>query len=163
MTTAISGLNAQAASLSHISGNVANSQTTGYKRLDTAFEDLVVQSGTRGAITGGVSAVTRPTTQIQGPITQSDNPLSLALSGRGFVNVARPISETPDGTPVFDTNAAYTRAGDFTLDRAGYLVNSAGYTLRGWTADAAGVVDRSIIREILVDRSPSAPRATTRV
>ncbi len=163
MTTAISGLNAQASALSNISGNVANSQTAGYKRLDTVFEDLVMQSGTRSSNTGGVSAVTRATTQLQGPVSQSDNPLSLALSGRGFVSVARPISEGTDGTPVFDSNPAYTRLGDFTLDRAGYLVNSAGYALRGWTADAAGIVDPSILRPIVVDRSASVPQATTRV
>lgn len=163
MTTAISGLNAQASALSNISGNVANSQTAGYKRLDTVFEDLVMQSGTRSSNTGGVSAITRATTQLQGPVSQSDNPLSLALSGRGFVSVARPISEGADGTPIFDANAAYTRVGDFTLDRAGYLVNSAGYALRGWTADAAGVVDPSILRPIVVDRSASVPQATTQV
>ncbi len=163
MTTAISGLNAQASALSNISGNVANSQTAGYKRLDTVFEDLVMQSGTRSSNTGGVSAITRATTQIQGAVAQSDNPLSLAISGRGFVSVARPISEGADGTPTFDTNAAYTRVGDFTLDRAGYLMNSAGYALRGWTADNAGVVDRSLLRPIVVDRSASVPQATTRV
>jgi flagellar hook protein FlgE len=163
MTTAISGLNAQASALSNISGNVANSQTAGYKRLDTVFEDLVMQSGTKSSNTGGVSAVTRATTRLQGPVSQSDNPLSIALSGRGFVSVARPISEGTDGTPVFDANPAYTRVGDFTLDRAGYLVNSAGYALRGWTADATGAVDRSILRPILVDRSASVPQATTRV
>ena len=163
MTTAISGLNAQASALSNISGNVANSQTAGYKRLDTVFEDLVMQSGTRSSNTGGVAAVTRATTQIQGPVSQSDNPLSMALSGRGFVSVARPISEGADGTPIFDTKPAYTRVGDFTLDRAGYLVNSAGYALSGWSADAAGIVDRSILRPIVVDRSASVPQATTRV
>ena len=163
MTTAISGLNAQASALSNISGNVANSQTTGYKRLDTAFEDLVIQTGPRTAITGGVSAVTRATTQLQGPISQSDNPLALAISGRGFVSVERPVSEAPNGTPIFDGNVAYTRSGDFALDRAGYLVNSGGYVLRGWTADATGFVDRSIVRPILVDRSASVPRATTLV
>jgi flagellar hook protein FlgE len=163
MTTAISGLNAQASALSNISGNVANSQTAGYKRLDTVFEDLVMQSGTRSSNTGGVAAVTRATTQIQGSVSQSDNPLSIALSGRGFVSVARPISEGADSTPIFDTKPAYTRLGDFTLDRAGYLVNSAGYALSGWSADAAGIVDRSILRPIVIDRSASVPQATTRV
>ena len=163
MTTAISGLNAQASALSNISGNVANSQTAGYKRLDTVFEDLVIQSGSKSSTTSGVNAVTRATTQLQGPVSQSDNPLSLALSGRGFVSVARPISEGADGTPVFDSNPAYTRVGDFTLDRSGYLINSAGYALSGWTADADGVVDPSILRPIVVDRSASVPQATTRV
>ena len=163
MKTAISGLNAQASAVSNISGNIANSQTSGYKRLDTVFEDMVIQSGTQSWITGGVSALTRATTQVQGAITQSDNPLSLALSGRGFVSVARPTSESPDGTLIFDSNAAFTRAGDFTLNRGGYLVNSSGYALRGWTADATGLVDPSILRPIVVDRSDSAPTATTLV
>jgi flagellar hook protein FlgE len=163
MTTAISGLKSQASALSNIAGNVANSQTSGYKRLDTAFEDLVMQSGTTARVTGGVAAVTRATTQIQGPVSQSDNPLSLALSGRGFVSVARPAAEAADGSLVFYDNPAYTRAGDFTLDRSGYMMNSAGYALRGWTVDDAGRVDRSVLRPIVVDRSASVPVPTTQV
>ena len=163
IATAISGLNAQASAVSNISGNIANSQTSGYKRLDTMFEDLVIQSGNQSSITGGVSALTRATTQVQGAIAQSDNPLSLALSGRGFVSVVRPSSENADGTLVFDSNAAFTRSGDFTLNRGGYLMNSSGYALRGWTADATGLVDPSVLRPIVVDRSDSPPVATTRV
>jgi flagellar hook protein FlgE len=171
MKTAISGLNAQASAVSNISGNIANSQTAGYKRLDTAFEDMVIQSGVQSAnaggsrswITGGVSALARGTTEVQGAITQSDNPLSLALSGRGFISVARPTSESPDGTLAFDSQAAFTRAGDFTINRGGYLINSSGYALRGWTADAAGRVDPSVLRPIVVDRSDSVPQPTTQV
>ena len=124
MQTAISGLNAQSSAVSNISSNIANSQTSGYKRLDTEFEDLVIQSGTRSAITGGVSALTRATTQVQGAIEQSDNPLALALSGRGFFSVVRPTSESPNGTLTFDSQAAFTRAGDFTLDRGCLLYTS---------------------------------------
>lgn len=163
MTTAISGLKSQATALSNIAGNVANSQTSGYKRLDTAFEDLVMQSGSNDRVTGGVSAVTRATTQVQGPVSQSDNPLALAISGRGFVSVSRPTAEAGDGSFIFSNNPAYTRSGDFTLDRGGYLVNSAGYALRGWTVDSNGLVDRSVLRPIQVDRSASVPVATTLV
>ena len=163
MQTAISGLNAQSSAVSNISSNIANSQTSGYKRLDTEFEDLVIQSGTRSPITGGVSALTRATTQVQGGIEQSDNPLALALSGRGFFSVVRPTSESPNGTLTFDSQAAFTRAGDFTLDRGGYLVNSSGFVLRGWTADATGGIDSSVLRPIVVERSASLPQPTARV
>jgi flagellar hook protein FlgE len=163
MTTAISGLKSQASALSNIAGNVANSQTSGYKRLDTAFEDLVVQSGATARVTGGVAAVTRATTQIQGSVSQSDNPLSLAISGRGFLSVARPAAEAADGSLIFYDNPAYTRSGDFSLDRFGYLMNSSGYALGGWTVDGSGQVDRSLLRPIQVDRSASVPVPTTRV
>ena len=163
MQTAISGLNAQSSAVSNISSNIANSQTSGYKRLDTEFEDLVMQSGTNALITGGVSALTRATTQVQGAIAQSDNPLSIALSGRGFFGVVRPTSESPDGTLTFESQVAFTRTGDFTLNRGGYLVNSSGYALRGWTADAAGGIDTTVLRPIVVDRSASVPQPTARV
>ena len=162
MQTAISGLNAQASAVSNISGNIANSQTSGYKRLDTEFEDLAIQSGARSPITGGVIASARATTQVQGSISQSENPLALAISGRGFLSVARPTSESSTGTLTFDSQVAYTRAGDFTLNRGGYLVNPSGYVLRGWIASAGAIDETSALNPIVVSRadgggSPASP------
>lgn len=158
MTTAISGLKAQSQALSNIAGNVANSGTVGFKRVDTSFEDLVSRSGMSDG-SGGVIATNVGTTTIRGAIASADNPLALAIAGQGFFNVSRPIGRTPDGTYSFSPMQVFTRAGDFSLDRDGYVINSSGYVLRGWETTAAGVPDRSAVTEIRINRglSPADP------
>ena len=52
MTTAVAGLQAQSYALENISGNIANSQTTGFKRIDTSFEDLIPDTGSRAQLAG---------------------------------------------------------------------------------------------------------------
>lgn len=160
LNTAISGLSAQSRSLDHISGNIANSQTTGYKRLDTSFSDVVASLG-GGRYSGGVTASAEGTTDVQGTVTQADNPLALALNGRGFFSVARPIASTAAGVVNFDQREMYTRAGDFQLDARGFLVNGSGDVLQGWVADANGVVDNARLQPIRADRAGPAPAATT--
>ena len=56
MQTAVSGMSAQAFALENISGNIANSQTIGYKRIDTSFEDMIPDLSLSARITGGVNA-----------------------------------------------------------------------------------------------------------
>ena len=163
MTTAISGLKAQSQALSNIAGNVANSQTIGFKRVDTTFEDLVAQSALSEPGPGGVIANNQGTTMIAGPIAQSDNPLSLALAGQGFFSVSRPAARAADGTLAFNPAQLFTRAGDFTIDRDGYLMNSSGYALRGWLADETGAPNRAALTELRVDRGISAPVPTETV
>lgn len=163
LTTAVSGLNAQSQALSNISGNVANSQTTGFKRLDTTFEDMVTQSASLDILSGGVKAENVATTGVQGAFEQVENPLALALGGRGFFSVARSVARAPDGTQSFDARPTYTRAGDFRLDRDGYMVNSAGYALRGWMAGAGGTPDQTQFQAIRVDRGVAQPQPTQQV
>lgn len=162
MTTAISGLKAQSQALSNIAGNVANSGTVGFKRVDTAFEDLVSRSGASDG-SGGVIATNVGTTTIRGAIASADNPLALAIAGQGFFNVSRPIGRTPDGTYSFSPLQVFTRAGDFSLDRDGYVINSSGYVLRGWQATEAGVPDRAELTEIRINRGLSPADASTNV
>ncbi len=73
INSAVSGLAAQATALENISGNVANSQTTGYKRLDTTFSDLVSGGGAKQAqqVSGTTFATSRATNTVQGDITSS--------------------------------------------------------------------------------------------
>lgn len=162
LSTAISGMNAQAEALNHISDNIANSQTLGYKRLDTRFEELVTSVGTRHH-TGAVLANEDATTTIQGGIQQVENPLALALNGSGFFSVARPAARGADGAPVFDRQAVYSRAGDFRLDAHGHLVNGSGDVLQGWTSNAAGVPDATRLAPIQVERGRMPPTPTTRL
>ena len=69
-----------------------------------------------------------------------------------------------NGQPTFDQRQFYTRAGDFALDRNGYLVNSAGYFLQGWGVDATTrQIDRSGVQPIRVSQLVSNPVATSEV
>jgi flagellar hook protein FlgE len=161
LTTAISGMNAQSRALGHISDNVANSQTIGFKRTDTHFEDLLTQSSSRIHTPGAVSATPDATVSLQGSLEMVDNPLSIALSGNGLFSVARPAGRSADGSVAFENQQLFTRAGDFRKDSSGYLVNGSGYALQGWSADANGLVNQGVISPIHVDEAPMAAQETT--
>jgi len=162
MTTAISGLNAQARSLGHISDNLANSQTTGFKRIDSNFTDLVTQSSSNGHSSGSVIARPDFTHTVQGTVEQSENPLGLAIGGQGFFSVAQSRG-TVDGLPTFDERQFFTRAGDFRMDRDGFLVNGSNYFLQGWPVSDNGVVDRTTLAPIRVSQEVFNPIATSSI
>ncbi|MBX9993012.1 flagellar hook protein FlgE [Phreatobacter oligotrophus] len=134
MTTAVSGLSAQAYALENISGNIANSQTTAFKRIETAFVDLIPDSGPKRELSGSVTGYSRATNTIQGQISATSITTNLAINGDGYFVVQQP-SGFVDGQPTFATTNAYTRRGDFTVDANGYMVNGAGYYLRGLPLD----------------------------
>lgn len=159
MTTAISGLTAQARALGHVSDNIANSQTVGFKRTDTNFATVLTESTQSVHRPGSVVARPDYTNTIQGTIEQSENPLALAMAGQGFFSVAL-ATGIEDGVTTFDERQFFTRAGDFQLDRNGYMVNGAGYTLQGWLSDATGQPDRTRIQPIRVSQLVFNPIAT---
>lgn len=130
MNTAITGLNAQSTALEHISNNIANSQTVGYKRTETSFSEMVQESNPKNQALGVVSATSRATNDDQGQVQNSDTSTHMAINGDGYFIVSEQQS-TVDGEPVFGSDNLYTRRGDFELDTNGYLVNSSGYFLRG--------------------------------
>jgi flagellar hook protein FlgE len=134
LNTAVSGLQAQSFALQNISGNIANSQTTGYKETDTYFKDLVSAAALGYQTANGVTAGSRSTNTVQGTIQSSSVSTSMAINGDGWFVVAKPIG-TSDNQPVFSGVANYTRAGDFQLNSGGYLVNGAGYYLMGIPID----------------------------
>ena len=112
MTTAITGLRAQSYALERISDNIANSQTTGYKRSDASFADFVADSPARQQALGVVNAFSRPTNTIQGDIANSEVPTHIAVNGDGYFIVGVQ-TDTSDGLPVFGSEDLYTRRGDF--------------------------------------------------
>ncbi|MEO0035714.1 MAG: Flagellar hook protein FlgE [Pseudomonadota bacterium] len=136
LTTAVSGLKAQAQALSTIANNLANSSTVGYKANSTRFSSLVTTSYTDNtAATGaGVTAVSRQNVTAQGTISSSDNDTDLAIDGNGFFVVSRKSAGTT--TP---TNPLYTRDGEFSVDDDGYLSLGSDYYLEGyaWYWDSA--------------------------
>lgn len=127
------GLEGQQARMTEISNNLANVNTTGFKTGRVNFEDLlyqtVVQPGgptstqtnnPTGLMMGtGVRIVSTEKDFSEGSLTQTNNPLDIAINGRGFIQVMR-----PDGT------LAYTRDGSLKMDSQGELVTNRGYLIQ---------------------------------
>jgi flagellar hook protein FlgE len=134
LTTAVTGLRAQSFALENVSGNIANSQTTAFKRIDTAFEDLIPDDILSKQKAGNVTATSRATNTVQGDIQTASSGTFLAINGAGFFVVQKPASFV-DNRPVFDGTNLYSRRGDFTPNKDGYLVNGAGYYLMGIPID----------------------------
>jgi len=135
LTTAVTGMRAQAFALENISGNIANSQTTGFKRTDTSFEDLIQDNIPSKQQAGNVVANARSTNTVQGDVQSASVSTYMAINGAGFFVVEKPASFS-DGRPTFSGVDNYTRRGDFGLDQNGYLVNGAGYYLMGIPVDS---------------------------
>ena len=112
LTTAVAGLQAQSFALQNISGNIANSQTVGYKETDTSFEDLV-SAGRPGRADIGrrVRQFGRHNT-VQGTIQSTSVSTDMAIDGNGWFVVAQPTGTT-DNQPEFNSANDYTRRGDF--------------------------------------------------
>src|SRR5262245_6743393 len=134
LTTAVSGLRAQSFALENISGNIANSQTTAFKREDTSFMDLIPDDPPSKQLAGSVTANSRATNTVQGDIQSASIGTFMAINGSGFFVVEKPASFT-DNRPVFDGTNLYSRRGDFQPNKDGYLVNGAGYYLMGIPVD----------------------------
>ena len=131
LAIAATGMNAQEQNLEVIANNVANINTTGFKRSRAEFTDLIYQTERvmgvssrgrdatvpEGAQVGlGVRTAAIRSLQIQGALTNTGNTLDLAINGRGWFQVT-----TPNGDTV------YTRDGAFNTNAQGQLVTSDGY------------------------------------
>ncbi|MBI4274623.1 MAG: flagellar hook basal-body protein, partial [Rhizobiales bacterium] len=130
LTTAVTGLRAQSFALENVSGNIANSQTTAYKRVDTSFEDLIPDAPVSHQKSGSVISLSRGSNNVQGDIESASIGTFMAINGDGFFVVQRPATVT-DNQPVFVGIELYTRRGDFQLNKYGILVNGACYFLEG--------------------------------
>lgn len=160
MTTAVSGLTAQSAAFTNISDNVANSQTIGFKGIDTAFADYLTSSTATQNQSGAVETTALYQNDVQGTITQSSDPLAMAISGNGFFNVRQ---KAGTGSETFDPQRCYTREGDFAPDKDGYLVNPSGGFLTGYNIDpVTGLIQTGNLQPIKIDTAQLAavPSAT---
>jgi flagellar basal-body rod protein FlgG len=134
LNIAATGMLAQQTNVEVIANNIANQNTTGFKRQRAEFQDLLYQTdrraGAQSSDTGTVvpvgvqigigvktAAVYRITTQ--GNLTTTSNPLDVAIQGRGFFQILQ-----PDGT------IAYTRAGSFQLSPTGQIVTADGFVVQ---------------------------------
>lgn len=134
LSSAVTGLRAQSHALENISGNIANSQTTGYKRMETSFIDLIPDAPLKSQVPGAVLAQSRATNNLQGDIQTSSNETYIALNTNGFFVVEPKVGQS-DGNSVFAGSNYFTRRGDFEIDKDGLLVNGAGYYLKGLPID----------------------------
>src|SRR6201993_593191 len=135
LNTSVGGLAAQSFALQNISGNIANASTTGYKGIDTSFEDLIPDSTTpQRQVAGGVTAFAQQTITTQGTVSASTVATNMAINGDGFFSVEK-ASAVVDNVPVFTGVTDYTRRGDFQVNANGNLINGAGYYLMGVTVD----------------------------
>jgi len=116
--------------LQNISGNIANSQTVGYKETDTAFDALVSQAALGEQTSGGVFATSVASNGVQGTIQNETVATDMAINGQGYFVVTKSTGNSGT-TPQFSGVNDYTRRGDFQMDSNGFLVNGAGYYLMG--------------------------------
>ena len=131
--SAASGMTAQQMNVDNIAHNLANSNTAGFKARRAQFQDLMYQNvATPGAAAGqqttvptglqlglGTRAASNEIVFTQGDFTQTSNPLDLVIQGNGFFQVLQ-----PNGT------LAYTRAGQFQLNKDGNMVDANGNLLQ---------------------------------
>jgi len=127
MFSGVTGLNAQSQALGMIADNISNVNTVGYKGTVAHFSTLVTQAASQTAFTpGGVKSAVAPQIDRQGLLQSSTSKSDIAIAGNGFflVNEA--------STPAQGNEYLFTRAGSFSPDKDGNLVNTAGYYLQGW-------------------------------
>lgn len=164
LSTAVSGLSAQAFALQNISGNIANVQTTGFKRVDTSFVDMVnAEVSVQRQNSGSVIANSRSTNSVQGDVAASQVETHAAINGQGYFVVQEKTGES-DGRAVFGGVDFFTRRGDFILDDEGYLVNGSGYYLKSLPIDQTTGAEAGSVPELLTFQSDFLPaEATTEV
>jgi flagellar basal-body rod protein FlgG len=155
LSIAASGMQAQQLNVDVISHNIANMNTTGYKRQRAEFQDMLYQNMERPGSTSSASGAILPLgIQIgvgvqadavgriteQGGISATQNPYDLAINGRGFLQVALPSGQT-----------AYTRAGNLAVNADGSIVTADGYLLEPSISVPAEAVGMQITRDGMVE------------
>jgi len=134
MLAGVSGLVANSSALAAISDNIANVNTTAYKRNQVNFANLVTSQSVAGRYSaGGVQGITRQFVSQQGLIQSSASSTDLAIGGDGFFVG----TEKSTGLTAADSRM-FTRSGSFHVDSDGFLVNDSGLYLQGWPAQANG-------------------------
>jgi len=133
LAIAATGMSAQQTNVEVIANNIANINTTAFKRARAEFSDLIYQTDRAQGVpnVGGEDVVPEGTEiglgvrtvgvrnlHIQGPLTQTSNPLDVAINGRGWFQITGPSGET-----------LYSRAGSFNKNGTGQLVTGDGYVV----------------------------------
>lgn len=151
----LSGLNAASKALDVISNNVANSGNVGFKGGTTQFADVFAAAlnGAAAGVQVGIGTAVGAVSQLftQGNITPTNNPLDVAINGAGFFRMDQA------GT------IAYSRNGQFEVDKDGFIMNSQGFRLTGFPADPTGVILQATPGPLQIDTADLQPVQTTEV
>ncbi|MFO0202335.1 MAG: flagellar basal-body rod protein FlgG [Alphaproteobacteria bacterium] len=155
LSIAASGMQAQQLNVDVISHNIANMNTTAYKRQRAEFQDLLYQNMERPGSTSSSSGGTLPLgIQIgvgvradavgrvteQGGLTQTGNPYDMAINGRGFLQIQLPSGQT-----------AYTRAGNLAVNAEGQIVTADGYPVEPAISIPQEAVAMQVTRDGIVE------------
>jgi len=148
LNIAATGMLAQQLNVEVISNNIANMNTTGYKRQRAEFQDLLYQNLTRAGANSSESGTIVPSgVQLgvgvkaasvyrvieQGTLQHTENVLDVAINGRGMFRIQLPTGED-----------AYSRAGSFSVSAEGQLVTQDGFTVSPGITIPSGAVDIAI-------------------
>ncbi|WP_203140801.1 flagellar hook protein FlgE [Marinobacter mangrovi] len=151
--TGLSGLRAASVDLDVTGNNIANASTVGFKGSEVQFGDLYASgflSGATNAIGDGVKVQSVNQTFGQGNISFTDNGLDMAIDGDGFFILNN------------DGEVRYSRAGQFTINKDGFVVNNQGMRVQGFQADDDGNLS-GVRGDLMIDSDNLAPRRTTNV
>lgn len=147
----LSGLNVAAKNLDVIGNNVANSSTVGFKASQAQFVDVYAASlGGGGSLQAGIGTKVSTIAQqfTQGNISVTNNPLDVAINGKGFFRMDQ------QGT------VYYSRSGQFQLDKDGFIVNASGENLTGYDANSTGTILPGALVNLQLSSADIAPAAT---
>lgn len=154
MWTSVSGLLAHGQRMSTVGNNIANINTVGFKGSRMDFQDILYSStGTNygtGQIGGGTGIGIIMNNFAQGAFETTTSVTDIAISGNGFFKVS----------PLNSDTGYYTRAGNFSLTKDGYVVDSNGYALQGWSLAGVG---KGSPTDVKLDTSTCQPKHATEV
>lgn len=160
------GLDAQQTNMDVVSNNLANVSTNGFKRSRAVFEDLLYQTlrqpGAQSSqqtqvpsglqLGTGVRPVATERIHMQGNLQKTENPLDIAVNGKGFFQVLMP-----------DGSTGYTRDGSFQVDSQGQVVTASGYPVQPALTIPVDAVSVTVARDGTVSVVQSGATAPTQV
>jgi len=137
LNASVTGLAANASRLATISDNIANSATYGYKRADTEFHSMVINS-TGAYAAGGVRSTATRIIDQAGSLVSTSNSTDISVRGRGLLPMT---NETQVAVGNGEVPLLLSTTGSFRTDADGYLTTPTGLVLMGWPANVDGSVD----------------------
>lgn len=134
------GIASHGAAIAVVGDNISNANTTGYKAARSEFEDIVAGGQASGIVVGSGSQLSKVSTIFQqGTLEFSGRSLDLAIDGNGFFVVQQ------------DAQRFYTRAGNFSVDQSGFIINQNGLKVLGFPSGGSGGLEPININTVSQD------------
>jgi flagellar hook protein FlgE len=155
MVTGFSGLRSNGTAINVIGDNIANVNTVGYRKSRAMFEDFLSRSllGV-GEVGGGSRLASIDKIFMQGALVASERSTDMAITGRGFFL----LSGSHNGVE----NNYYSRAGNFNIDKDGFLVTQSGLNVQGWDADISGTI-QGALTDLRIEPQSISPNQTSAI